>query len=589
MKRSPLMSLASCALSALLIFQLGLIAPAQAAWAEKPETSDAAAVEADATAAETDEALAAKQNWANEAYAHSWRFGKGEPRSATTRSTGVTWEEADGVYIASDGTQVNGAKAIGIDVSRWQGEIDWQKVKAAGIDFAIIRCGYGSTEDPNDISQDDEYFFANVEGAKAAGIEMGIYIYSYACGTKDAKDEANHVLRLLNAAGITPDDLAYPVYLDFEQESWVDGRPCGIDAVGREVILDNEDLAEMATVFCDTISAAGFEPGVYANLKWWTTWLNDGVFNSWSRWVAHWAETCGYAGNYDLWQRMSTGSVDGIQGGVDINFVYEKKAAGLSQDENGLRWINEDGTALTDSFKTVDGTTYYFGSDGYALADKQWIGGKLYYFNADYSLYTGWMTWKEGNSKSYFSPKNGGAAAKGWWTIDGKRYWFDSSRKAEPSVFKSIRGKIYYFGSNCNALRYSQRIGGKLYYFNSDYSMHTGWLAWSADGRKSYFSSKHSGAAVKGWWTIGGKKYYFDPSNCKTVRYSKKIGQNWYYFSKAGVMYKGWLKWSADGKWSYFDKNGVRAFGKKIINGVKYDFGTSGKITDAEYRRKAGK
>lgn len=254
-------------------------------------------------------------------FANSWRFQNGQPSNAASvfsRASGVTWIEENGVYYASDGTVVSGASAFGIDVSQWNGTINWSKVKSAGVDYVIIRCGFGG----DDSSQDDSYFIRNVEGALNAGLDIGVYIYSYGWDAATGKSEAQHVLRLLKKAGLDPDDLAYPVYYDLEQESKKDGKPCGVDDSGVERPASNSALLSMTKAFASTIEAAGYEVGVYANLNWWNNYLTSSEYDKWDRWVAQYNYTCDYDGDYAMWQCMSDGKIDGISGYVDINFDF---------------------------------------------------------------------------------------------------------------------------------------------------------------------------------------------------------------------------------------------------------------------------
>lgn len=146
------------------------------------------------------------------------------PGARTASSTTPTWTSSNGATTYTLGGKrvtVSGAKAVGIDVSVHQGSIDWAKVKAAGITFAIIRCGYGSDIE----EQDDKCFLQNVEGARKNGIQIGIYLYSYAKkatgSAPSAQSEAEHVLRLLDSdhANLKPSDLALPIYYDLEDDS----------------------------------------------------------------------------------------------------------------------------------------------------------------------------------------------------------------------------------------------------------------------------------------------------------------------------------------------------------------------------------
>lgn len=233
---------------------------------------------------------------------NSWRYSDGQPVSmpSTYADDPNAWEKVDGQFVNSNGEVIPGAVMKGIDVSEHNGEIDWEKVKNDGIDFAIIRCGYGQDME----SQDDDYWEANVEACEALGIPYGVYLYSYADTLEKAQSEAQHVLRLLEGH-----DPAYPVYYDLE------------DNITLE--LSDSMKTQVAATFCNIITDNGYEAGVYSSLYWWNDYLTDPVFNNWSRWVAQWNPTCDYQGEYELWQCSSTGQVDGIEGNVDLNFLMD--------------------------------------------------------------------------------------------------------------------------------------------------------------------------------------------------------------------------------------------------------------------------
>ena len=218
----------------------------------------------------------------------------------------VVKELSSSVKSSLWGISMQGVKAVGIDVSQWQGNIDWQEVADSGIEFAIIRCGYGSDW----VSQDDWFFLQNVKGAKAAGLDLGVYLYSYAEDTSDAVSEANHTLRLLNKAGLRPSDLKYGVSYDVE-----DGSQAGLWLPG------------LCRAYCNKIKAAGYRVGVYSYLNWWNTKLDDPIMSNWDRWIAQWPTptgntTCSYNGKYVIWQFSSSGSVPGISGRVDMDLAY---------------------------------------------------------------------------------------------------------------------------------------------------------------------------------------------------------------------------------------------------------------------------
>ncbi|MBP3412811.1 MAG: S-layer homology domain-containing protein [Oscillospiraceae bacterium] len=192
--------------------------------------------------------------------------------------------------------------AYGIDVSHHQGEIDWDTV-ATQIDFAILRCGYGS----DTTAQDDRQWQANVAACTRLKIPFGVYIYSYATNEEQARSEARHVLRLLK--GYSP---SMPVYLDLEDQKISEG-------------CTPEQILKNATGFCDMIKSAGYTPGIYANTYWWTNYLSSPQYDKWDRWVARYAAETGYSKPYSMWQYTDKGTVKGINGNVDMNRWYGQK------------------------------------------------------------------------------------------------------------------------------------------------------------------------------------------------------------------------------------------------------------------------
>lgn len=232
---------------------------------------------------------------------NSWRYSDGEKIDLEEPAL----PEDEEIQIRAAGRSV----LRGIDVSEHNKEIDWEKVKASGIDFAIIRCGYSL----NTENRDDKQWERNVSECERLGIPYGVYLYSYARNDEEegvtitseewALSEAEHALRLLE--GHKPD---YPVFYDLEDE-----------------LVDKENLDKLASVFCNKLEEAGYQAGVYANLYWWTHYLTDEeVYSQWDRWVAQYNEVCDYKGNYGIWQYTSKGNVDGIEGNVDLNyFVVE--------------------------------------------------------------------------------------------------------------------------------------------------------------------------------------------------------------------------------------------------------------------------
>lgn len=196
---------------------------------------------------------------------------------------------------------MKGEKIMIIDVSKHNKKIDWKKVAAIGVTGAIIRCGYGDDIE----SQDDQYFKANMDGALAAGIDVGVYLYSYAKSEEQARSEAAHVLRL-----VAPykDRLSLPIYYDLEEK--------GTEAGAKE----------RAIIFGNIIEKAGYWCGIYANEYWWNHYLNG--LNRFTKWVAKYGTNTGQpqkkpdVEGTDIWQYSSVGRVPGINGDVDVNIMY---------------------------------------------------------------------------------------------------------------------------------------------------------------------------------------------------------------------------------------------------------------------------
>ena len=188
----------------------------------------------------------------------------------------------------------------GIDVSTYQGNINWDKVKSK-IDFAIIRCGYGS-----DIaSQDDNQFARNVSECERLNIPFAVYLYSYATSESMIDSEVAHALRLIGK------HKPFRVYIDMEDKSTVH--------------LGKATLTSFAKRFCEAVKAKGFAVGVYGNQNWFQNYLDVKALHDsgYSIWCAKYStEKPNIAAEYDIWQYSSSGSVDGISGRVDMNRMY---------------------------------------------------------------------------------------------------------------------------------------------------------------------------------------------------------------------------------------------------------------------------
>ena len=215
--------------------------------------------------------------------------------------------DADKTEIKKQHT-TDATSRFGIDVSKWNGDIDWDKVKADGVEFVMIRCGYRGTtmgsliEDPN--------FLMNIRGAKAAGLDVGVYFFTQAINEVEAVEEASMVIALCEGY-----ELDYPVMIDSE----------GAGGNGRADSLDVETRTKVCKAFCETIENAGYEAGVYASRSWYNANLEVNKLEKYRIWLAEYRSTPLYSGYYDMWQYTSKGQIDGIEGNVDLNISYMGK------------------------------------------------------------------------------------------------------------------------------------------------------------------------------------------------------------------------------------------------------------------------
>ena len=289
--------------------------------------------------------------------ANSWRYENGQP---------IT-NMYDTLLLADESYHPD-ATLTGIDVSKHQGVIDWEKVKAAGIDFAIIRCGYA--EDKTEY--DDTRWHYNASECERLGIPYGVYLYSYAFNVAEAESEADHVLRLIE--GYNP---SLPVYYDMEDNSTLE-----------------YDHVAMAHAFCQKISDAGYPVGIYASKYWWLTYLKDPSLDKWYRWVAQWNTECNYNGRYEIWQYYNKGRVDGINTDVDMNFligypedhgvVAGAKLTGMLSDGGmpALSWNSMSGAGGYKVYRSEQRNSGYTAVDTSAAGyvDTSAEMGKTYYY-----------------------------------------------------------------------------------------------------------------------------------------------------------------------------------------------------------------
>lgn len=446
--------------------------------------------------------------------------GSNNSNSTNTTSSGsaVTnpnaWKKVNGTYQMPDGTAINNVLFRGIDVSRWQGDINWSQVAADDVSFVMLGTRSKGAVDP--------YFHRNIQQASAAGVKVGVYIYSLATTPQMAVDEANFVLDLMHDYPVS-----YPVAFDMEDST--------------QGALSKDELAAIANAFCSRISEAGYYPVIYANDNWLANKLDMSKMN-YPVWVARYSAKPAYQ-NPVMWQATSTGAVNGISGNVDIDFQFKDFTSVIP----GNTW------------RTINGRTYYY--QNYVKQKNAWIDDG-----------TGW-----------FYMDGDGLASKGWLSLSGKSYYLDDSTGRMITGWKPDNGKWYYFGSTGALSKGWINDSGSWYYSDSQGVMQTGWLddngrryfldnsgamakGWTnQDGRWYYLDP--SGALAKGWINDNGAWYYSDGQGVMQTGWMDEGGER-YYLKGSGVMATGWRE--MDGAWYYFEGSGRMAKGMIDVNGLSY-------------------
>ena len=240
-----------------------------------------------------------------------WQSINGSTKYYKEDGNYVTGEQVIGgvkYNFASDGSLSMGGGTLGIDVSQYNGSINWTAVKNAGVSFVIIRCGFrgytqgGLIEDPN--------FHSYASGAQAAGLKVGVYFFSQATNEVEAVQEASMAVAMAKQHKIS-----YPIFIDSEYSG-------AKNRGGRADNLDKATRTAVCRAFCETVKSAGYTPGVYASKSWYYNNLDAASLNSYKIWLAHYTKATDYKGKYELWQSSNTGRINGINGNVDINTSY---------------------------------------------------------------------------------------------------------------------------------------------------------------------------------------------------------------------------------------------------------------------------
>ena len=424
------------------------------------------------------------------------------------------WKKVNGVYQMPDGSAIQNVLARGIDVSRWQGEINWSQVAADDVSFVMLGTRSKGAVDP--------YFHRNIQQASAAGVKVGVYIYSLAVTVEMAEAEADFVLDLIHDYPVS-----YPVAFDMEDST--------------QGNLSKEELAAIANAFCKKISDSGYYPIIYANENWLKNKLDMSLMD-YPVWVARYSARPSYQ-NPVMWQATSTGSVKGINGNVDIDFQFK----------------DFSGQIPANTWRTINGKRYYYSN--YAKQKNAWAqdGSDWYYMDSE------------------------GLASTGWITVSGSRYYLDETTGKMQTGWRQDQGKWYYLGSSGAVKKGWIEDNGAWYYTDSNGIMQTGWL--DADGKRYYMESsgkmavgwtnqngkwyylEASGALAKGWIQDNGSWYCSDTNGVMQTGWLSEGGKR-YYLKGSGVMATGWRE--MDGAWYYFDGSGAMTTGMIEVNGLHY-------------------
>ena len=424
------------------------------------------------------------------------------------------WKKVNGVYQMPDGSAIQNVLARGIDVSRWQGEINWSQVAADDVSFVMLGTRSKGVVDP--------YFHRNIQQASAAGVKVGVYIYSLATTVEMAEAEADFVLDLIHDYPVS-----YPVAFDMEDST--------------QGNLSKEELAAIANAFCKKISDSGYYPIVYANENWLKNKLDMSLMD-YPVWVARYSARPSYQ-NPVMWQATSTGSVKGINGNVDIDFQFK----------------DFSGQIPANTWRTINGKRYYYSN--YAKQKNAWAQ----------------------DSSDWYYMDSEGLASTGWITVSGSRYYLDETTGKMQTGWRQDQGKWYYLGGSGAVKKGWIEDNGAWYYTDSNGIMQTGWL--DADGKRYYMESSGkmavgwtnqngkwyyldaSGALAKGWIQDNGSWYCSDTNGVMQTGWLSEGGKR-YYLKGSGVMATGWRE--MDGAWYYFDGSGAMTTGMIEVNGLHY-------------------
>lgn len=468
---------------------------------------------------------------------------------------GAYWGSYNGTpaFFESNGNLFAQQAKGAIDVSTWQGTIDWQAAKNAGVEGAIIRLSYGWG------NGFDAQARRNINECKRLGIPFGVYVFSYAESASDGASEGADVVSLLRQAGVAPGDLSYPVFYDLERWSYT----------GHVSPTSPAVYEGMVNAWYGQLQSAGYTNlSVYSYTSYLDSALNSASIHAKTRWVAQYGARMQYTAfptNDRGWQYTSSGRINGISGSVDLNAF-------------GVKTVSNGGLDPNSGWRTIDGKRYWF-DNGVMARNKQALDpatGKWYWFDADGSMARGVRRIPDGAGYKwvYYDVSTGEMRyGEQYLSYDAEHtgwYYFDPASGAMThGVFwlTSNGGKWVYYDINTGQMRYGeQRLS-----YNRD---HTGW----------YYFDEHTGAMAHGvrWLASSDGKWVYYHMGTGQMQYGEqrlsydREHTGWYYFDKAtGAMAHGWVTLPDSRRVFYNRQSGKMVYGWQTIDGHRYYFNTA--------------
>lgn len=437
----------------------------------------------------------------------------------TVRTTGITTQWGGVTYTHCENNAEGKTIAAGIDVSYYQGTIDWEKVKNAGIDYVIIRVGYRAYRSGS-LAQDIK-FQSYIKGAKEAGLKVGAYIFSQAITEAEAAEEADFAIEQIEASGYTLD---LPLAIDCEYAA---------EGVGRlyEANLSKEEMTNVASAFCERAQSLGYQPMIYASSSWFYSKMDgEELGQKYILWMARYntysynddrdANRAYFGGQIDIWQCSDAAAVDGISGNVDLDWFYLDALNGVCQGEDGNWYYYVNGEVDT----TFTG-----------LAQNQ--NGWWYVRNGmvDFSYYgveqngNGW--WRIEAGKVNFDFNGFAENRNGWWYLESGKVQLDRT--------DVIQGTV----DGENGWWYVKN--GKVTFTDSVEQNYNGW--WRIEAGKVNFDFNGFAENRNGWWYLENGKVQLDRT--EVIQGTVDGETNWWYVKDGKVTVTDTVAQNRNGWW----------------------------------------